>query len=110
MDHANLPDLVAFSEEEPVRQTVFESDRLWSQVVCVGLNQTYGPVSDPEADGLLVVLAGEAAFQVDRRRRRLRQWGAVLVPAESELTVTNASADPLVMLLVTAPPPRPSEG
>ncbi len=56
---------------------------------------------------MLVILAGEAVFLVDRRRRRMRQWGSVLVPAGSDLVVRNASPDPLVVLMVTAPPPTP---
>jgi glyoxylate utilization-related uncharacterized protein len=108
MDHAKLTDHVRFSEEGPERSTVFESDHLWSQVICLDRNQSYGPVTDPEADALLTVLAGECAVQLVKKRKRLGQWGAVLVPARSPLSVTNASADPLVLLLVTAPPPAPA--
>lgn len=107
MNHADLTEYVHFDPEGPSRHAVFESEHLWSQVICVGRNQTYGPVTDPDSDGMLTILAGEAVFMVDRKRKRLRQWGAMLVPARSELTVTNASADPLVLLLVTAPPPVP---
>lgn len=105
MERVNLTDLVGFSEEEPARHDVLESERLWSQLLCLGRNQSYGPVRDHQADCLLLVLAGEAVVQVDRRRTRLRQWGATLAPAGAELAVTNASADPAVILLVTAPPP-----
>lgn len=105
MEQVSLTDLVRFSEEEAIRHNVIESERLWSQLLCLGRNQSYGPVSDPEADCLLVVLAGEAVFQVDRRRKRLKQWGTTLVPAGGELSVANASADPVVIMLVTAPPP-----
>lgn len=109
MHHANLTDYVLFSDEGPTRSTVFESLRLWSQVLCLGRNQRYGPVTDEEADGMLTVLAGEAAFAVGGRRKRLKQWGTVLVPAGSEVAIANASEDPLVLLLVTAPPPVPRE-
>lgn len=102
MEHADLTDHVSFDPAGPNRSTVFETGRLLSQVLCLDRNQTYGPVSDPEADAMLTVLAGEAVFLVNRRRRRLSQWGAVLVPAGAELTLTNASVDPLVLLLVTA--------
>lgn len=107
MEHAKLTDHVHFSAEEPQRSTVFESEHLWSQVVCLDRNQAYGPVTDPEADAIVTVLAGEGAFQVGKKRKRLPQWGALLVPAGSALNVTNASGDPLVLLLVTAPPPTP---
>jgi mannose-6-phosphate isomerase-like protein (cupin superfamily) len=108
MDSADLRDLVAFEEGEVVRRTVFESERLWSQVLCVDRNRSYGPVADPRSDAMLTVVAGEAVFLVDKRRRRMKQWGSVLVPAGSELAVTNASPEPLVVLIVAAPPPGDS--
>jgi hypothetical protein len=43
--------------------------------------------------------------QVNRGRKRLEQWEITLVPAGSELTVTNAAEDPAVVLLVASPPP-----
>ena len=105
MDTADLRDLVEFSEGEVLRHTAFESEHLWSQVVCIDRNRRYGPVSDPHADAMLTILAGEAVFLVDKRRKRMKQWGAVMVPAGAELVVTNASPEPLVILMVTAPPP-----
>ena len=38
-------------------------------------------------------------------RKRLEQWETTLVPAGSELTITNATGEPAVVLLVAAPPP-----
>ncbi|MGH2652021.1 MAG: hypothetical protein ACRDHK_12525, partial [Actinomycetota bacterium] len=105
----DLKDLVQFSDE-PVRRTVFETDRLWSQAVCLDRNQTFGPVADSGADAVLTVIAGEAVVLVERKRRRLKQWGAALVPAGSEVTITNASLDPLVVLVITAPPPAREPG
>jgi quercetin dioxygenase-like cupin family protein len=107
VDSADLRDFVEFSEEGPVRKRVFESERLFTQLVCVDVKGSYGPVSDPGADAAVTVVAGEASFQVGRSRKRLGQWGSVLVPAGAELHVANASPEPLVLLVVTAPPPVP---
>ncbi|HXF56583.1 MAG TPA: cupin domain-containing protein [Actinomycetota bacterium] len=107
MQTRNLRDLVRFSPEGPVHRPLFETDRLWSELVCLDRNQTVGPITDPESDALLTVVAGEAVVFVGTRRRRVGQWETVLVPARSELTVRNASADPAVLLLVAAPPPVP---
>ena len=107
MEHKDLRELVRFSESGPHHGTLFESERLWSEVVCLDRAQELGPVSDPDSDGLLVLLAGEVALQVGRGRKRLRQWGSVLVPAGSDLTIRNASIEPAVVLLVAAPPPTP---
>jgi hypothetical protein len=109
VDSADLRAFVEFSEEGPVRRTVFESERLFVQLVCVDVKGSYGPVGDPGADAVVTVVAGEAAFQVGRSRKRLGQWGSVLVPAGDDLFVANASPDPLVLLFATAPPPVPRE-
>lgn len=105
MEQANLTDHVQFEESEAARSRIFESERLFSQLLCLSRNQSYGPAGDPSSDAMLTVLAGEAAFQIGKRRARLKQWGSVLVPAGADLTVKNASPDPLVVLMVTAPPP-----
>ena len=107
MQLKDLRDLVRFSEDGPHHETVFESEQLWSEVVCLERAQELGPISDPDSDALCVLLTGEVSIQVARSRKRLRQWGTVLVPAGSELTIRNASVEPSVILLVAAPPPTP---
>jgi mannose-6-phosphate isomerase-like protein (cupin superfamily) len=103
----NLRDFVHFSPEEVTRTSVFETERVWSEVVCFDRNQGIGPVKDLDSDALFTILAGQAVFQVNGRRTRLEQWGTVLVPAGAEVTVKNASIDPLVVFVVAAPPPVP---
>jgi mannose-6-phosphate isomerase-like protein (cupin superfamily) len=105
VEQQNLKRFVHFSSDGVRRETVFETDRLWTQVLCFERNQTIGPISDPDSDGIFLVVAGEAVFLVDGKRKRLEQWGTVLVPAGAEVTVTNASVDPLVLYVITAPPP-----
>lgn len=107
MQTRDLRDLVRFSEAGAHHGTVFESARLWSEVVCLERTQEIGPISDPASDAMCLLLAGEVSVQVDRGRKRMRQWGSVLVPAGSELTLRNASIEPAVILLVAAPPPVP---
>jgi mannose-6-phosphate isomerase-like protein (cupin superfamily) len=109
MEQQNLTDFVRFSDDSVLRETVFETLRLWSQVVCLSRAQTFGPVADEDSDAIFTILAGEAVFLVDGKRKRLSQWGAVLVPAGANLTIKNASVDPLVLLLTAAPPPVPHE-
>ena len=107
MEAKDLRDLVQFSGEGPRHGIVFESDHLWSEVVCLDRAQELGPISDRDSDALCVLLAGEVAVQIDKGRKRLQQWGTVLVPSGSELTIRNASVEPAVILLVAAPPPTP---
>ena len=98
-----------FSEQAPIHRAVFESMQLWSELLCLDRAHGYGPISDPRADGIFTVVAGEVSIQVGAKRKRLRQWGAAFAPAGSDVTVVNASSEPAVVLIVTAPPPaRPS--
>ena len=105
VEQRNLKRFVHFSADGVRRETVFETERVWTQVLCFERNQSIGPLIDPDADGVFLVVAGEAVFLVDGSRKRLEQWGTVLVPSGAEVTVTNASVDPLVLYLMTAPPP-----
>jgi glyoxylate utilization-related uncharacterized protein len=100
-----LTDLVHFTEETPRTEVLFESRKLWSQVICLQGPQGVGPISDEDADGLLFVLSGEIAAQIGKARARLKQWGAAPIPAGDALTLRNASPEPAVVLLVLAPPP-----
>jgi glyoxylate utilization-related uncharacterized protein len=101
----DLTDLVHFTDEGARTELLAETERLWSQVVCLRGNQGVGPMTDPAADGLVVVLSGEVAAQVGKGRARMRQWHTAVVPAGEELIVRNASDEPAVVLLVLAPPP-----
>jgi glyoxylate utilization-related uncharacterized protein len=109
MDVRDVRDLVSFSDEGPRHEPLFESDHLWSEVVCLQGAQGFGPITDPDSDAICLVLAGRIAVQVDRDRKRLSQWASLVVPKRSELTIRNASDEPAVILLVAAPPPTPRQ-
>jgi mannose-6-phosphate isomerase-like protein (cupin superfamily) len=110
VENRNLKRFVHFSPEQVNRETVFETGRMWCEMLCLDRNQSVGPVTDADSDAVFTIVAGEAVFQVDGQRKRLDQYGTVLVPAGSEVTVTNASVQPLVLWLVAAPPPTPHAG
>jgi hypothetical protein len=101
----DLRDLVHFDEDGPRHEALFESEHLWSEVVCLDRNHAFGPISDGDSDAIVLVVSGRVVVQVNRSRKRREQWDTTLVPAGSELTVTNATADPAVVLVVAAPPP-----
>jgi quercetin dioxygenase-like cupin family protein len=105
MQSRSLKDLVHFDADDVRRETLFETGNLFSEVLCFDAKQRVGPMEDPEADALFTVLAGEGRFNVGRRSRTIRQWGSVLVPAGSEVTVINLHDEPMVVLMVASPPP-----
>jgi glyoxylate utilization-related uncharacterized protein len=105
METRDLRDLVHFDESGPRHQGLFESEHLWSEIVCLERNQAVGPIADPDSDAIVLVVTGRVVVQVDRGRKRRDQWEATLVPAGSNLTITNATGEPAVVMLVAAPPP-----
>ncbi len=105
MKTRTVTDLIYFDDDAARTEVLYETEQLFSQVICLQEAQGIGPMLDASADGLLVVLAGEIAAQVGKGRARMRQWASVSVPAGEELTVRNASEEPSVVLLVLAPPP-----
>jgi hypothetical protein len=104
----DLRDLVHFSDEGALHHALFETERVWSEILCLQGAQGVGPMTDLRSDAIAVVVSGEVAAQIDKGRARMRQWESVLVPAGSELTIRNASDEPSVVLLVLAPPPAPT--
>ena len=104
MKPRDIRDLVWFSDDGARHETLFETDHLWSEIVCLQGAQGLGPLSD----AIVTVLAGEVAVQVGKGRARMGQWETVLVEAGTELTIRNASDDPGVVFLVLSPPPRPT--
>lgn len=94
-----------FSDDGPVHSPVYESERLWSELVCLDRNQGIGPIVDQDSDAICLIVTGRVVVQLDRGRKRLEQWESILVPAGSSLVLTNATADPAVVMLIAAPPP-----
>jgi glyoxylate utilization-related uncharacterized protein len=105
MKTRNVTDLIYFDDETARTEVLYETEQLFSQVICLQEAQGIGPVTDAASDGLLVVLSGEVSAQIGRNRARMKQWVSATVPAGDELTLRNASPDPSVVLLVLAPPP-----
>jgi mannose-6-phosphate isomerase-like protein (cupin superfamily) len=105
MRSRSLKDLVHFDPDEVRRETLYETPNLFSEVLCFDGKQHVGPMHDGEADAVFTVLAGEGRFNVGHRSKTLKQWGTVLVPADTEVSVINLHDEPLVVLMVASPPP-----
>jgi hypothetical protein len=108
MKPRDLRDLVWFDDEAARTEVLFETERIWSQLLCLQGSQGIGPIADTGSDAIVSVLAGEVAVQVGKGRTRMSQWHTVLVPAGTELTIRNASEEPAVVQVTAAPPPTPA--
>jgi len=104
VEKKNLTKLVKFSDTGAHQETVFRTEHLWSEIICLGENQGTDPMMDPGVDVMFTVIAGEVVVYVDRKFKRFRQWDATVAPAGSEVVIKNASSEPAVVLVVAAPP------
>ncbi|MDH4111101.1 MAG: cupin domain-containing protein [Actinomycetota bacterium] len=108
MKPRDMRDLVWFDDDDARTEVLFETERIWSQLICLQGSQGLGPISDAGSDAIVSVLAGEVAVQIGKSRTRMSQWHSALVPAGTELTIRNASEEPAVVQVTTAPPPSPA--
>ena len=109
MEAWDLRDLVHFDPDGPATHELSETEHLWSQLICLERTQRLGPIGDATSDALFVVVAGEVVIQVDKGRKRVQQWSVVLAPAGGQVTISNASMEPAVILVTAAPPPAASD-
>jgi glyoxylate utilization-related uncharacterized protein len=104
VEKKNLTKLVKFSDAGTHQETVFRAEHLWSEIICLSRNQAAHPMTDPVADAMFTVIAGEVVVYVDRKFKRFRQWDSTVAPAAAEVVIKNASSEPAVVLVVAAPP------
>ena len=104
MEKRNLTKLVEFSDAGAHQETVFRTEHLRSEIICLDKNQETDPMTDPGADAMFTVIAGEVVVYVDRRFKRFKQWDATVASAASAVVIKNAASEPAVVLVVAAPP------
>src|SRR4029078_1061091 len=96
MKTRNVTDLIYFDDETARTEVLYETEQLFSQVICLQEAQGSGPVTDAASEGLLVVLSGEVSAQIGRTRARMKQWVSATVPAGDELTPRHPQTHPPV--------------
>ena len=72
MKTRNVTDLIFFDEEAARTEVLYESEQLFSQVICLQEAQGVGPMQDPGSEGLLVVLSLGGLLAERTRRGALR--------------------------------------
>ena len=95
----------ALRRGRPRHEELFESEHLWSEVVCLDRNQALGTHRRPGLGCTRARRDGRVVVQQNLGRKRLEQWETTLVPAGSELTITNATGEPAGSCSSPAPPP-----
>lgn len=95
-----------FSPEKMQKVSLFETDRMFTDVYCLEPGQAQRAHAHSNADKVYVVIEGKARVLVGAEECDVEAGSAVLAPAGVEHGVRNSGMDRVVMLVFMAPNPN----
>ncbi len=100
-----IADQVRFSSEKMQKVGLVETDRLFFDLYCLGPGQAQRVHIHPDSDKIYYVMRGRARVRVAEEEREVAAGQAVLAPAGASHGVSNATTEPLTLLVFMAPKP-----
>lgn len=98
-DHAKL------AADKMAKIALAATERALLDLYCVAPGQSQKAHSHDAQDKIYYVLEGAGRFQLGGREERLSAGEALVAPAGVEHGLANDGAEPLLVLVVVAPPP-----
>jgi len=96
---------VKMSAEKMAKIGLSSTARTQLDLYCVAPGQSQSPHRHEGEDKIYYVVEGSGRFSVDGVEERLGPGEAVVAPAGVDHGLVNDSAEPLLVLVVVAPPP-----
>lgn len=106
MEIRNLAAEQRFSPEKMQKVSLFETDRMFTDVYCLEPGQAQRAHAHANADKVYFVIEGTARVLVGAEERDVEAGSAVLAPAGEEHGVRNSSLSRVVLLVFMAPNPN----
>ena len=94
-----------FSDEKMQKIGLFKTDRFFFDLYCLKAGQSQTIHRHEGSDKIYYVLSGRASIRVGEEQGELGDGQAVLAPAGVEHGVSNATPEPLTLLVFMAPKP-----
>jgi len=104
MEWADVAARKRFSPEKGQKIGLFSTERSMADLHCLLPGQAQKPHIHETSDKLYYVIEGTGRFRIGQEERELSAGSAVLAPALVEHGVENRGPNPLVLLVVLAPP------
>ncbi|MFQ5521674.1 MAG: cupin domain-containing protein [Candidatus Methylomirabilia bacterium] len=98
-------DSVKFSQEKMVKVAVATTPRVQLDLYCLGPGQSQKAHTHADLDKIYYVVEGTGRLTVGGATETLGQGELLVAPAGVEHGLDNAGSDPLLVLVVVAPPP-----
>lgn len=106
MNIRNATDAKRFDPVKAVKTNLFESERMFCDVHCLGPGQEQKPHVHEDSDKVYFVLEGCGSFRIGGEEREVGEKNVVHVPPGVEHGVRNTSPANLVLLVFMAPHPN----
>ncbi len=94
-----------FQPDKLTKIALASTPRVQLDLYCVGPGQSQKPHTHGDQDKIYVVLEGHGRFWVAGRDEALAPGEAVVAAAGQEHGLVNDGAEPLLVLVLVAPPP-----
>lgn len=104
MEWAETVTLRRFSPEKAQKVGLFRTERSMTDLHCLLPGQAQKPHIHETSDKIYYVIEGTGRFRIGHEERELSAGAAVLAPASVEHGVENSGSNPLVLIVVIAPP------
>lgn len=99
-------DVVEFKPEKLNKVSLFDTDKFFCDVYCLGPGQSQKIHAHEGSDKMYYVLEGQGRVTVGSEEKELNADDITLAPAGEEHGVANHSESNLVMLVFMAPKPQ----
>ena len=101
-----VKDHVKFQPDKLAKIALATTGRVQLDLYCVAPGQAQKAHTHDAQDKVYYVLTGAGRFSLAGREETLGEGEALIAPAGVEHGLVNDSRDPLVILVVVAPPPK----
>ncbi len=105
MGKVRVRDLVEFSPVKMAKVAVASTPRVQLDLYCVAPGQTQKAHTHGDLDKIYYVLEGAGRFSLGGATEMLGSGEVLVAPAGVEHGLDNVGPDPLLVLVVIAPPP-----
>ena len=101
----NVRDVVQFNSEKMKKVSLFDTDKFFCDIYCIGPGQFQKVHSHDGSDKVYYVLEGQGKVTVGAEEKVLSQHEITMAPSGEDHGVVNHTDDKLVMLVFMAPKP-----
>ena len=103
MKKANVNSIKEFSAEKFVKKTLFDSDKLVTDIYCFQPGQILDVHKHPHSDQVFYFIEGTGVMTVGNEETQVGPGDSTLAPADVEHSIRNTGSTTMIAFQVTTP-------